>query len=436
MATSASKDQTSASAKITEGSAAAFNQVQNIIAVMSGKGGVGKSFVTGLLASALAKENYRVGIMDADITGPSIPMLFGLHGPVEPGEVGIHPLESHSGVKVISMNLLLASEDQAVIWRGPMISKAIKQLWGDVMWGQLDYLLIDLPPGTSDAALTIMQSMPIKGIVMVTTPQGLASMIVRKAVHMAQTVGVPILGVVENMAYFTCPDTGKKHYVFGDSNAIQVAQSSGAPILAQIPINPDVARACDHGLLEEVDLPEMPELLEAFTSVAPVEKRVAAAISQPGPELVTIQVDQQLHHSHHHPETDQEKYKRIYSPIARMLIESRENMGGLDHKSVRSRYRGWCGDSMQIDLLVEGDVIRDARYTTDGCGATIACGSMVTRMAKDKTLSEAQRITPEEVIQALEGLPKEHEHCAQLAINTLRQAINDAIQQAHHQVES
>lgn len=186
-----------------EGSAAKYNHIKNVVAVMSGKGGVGKSFVTGLLASALAREGYQVGILDADITGPSIPMLFGLHGPVEVGSAGIQPLESRLGVKIISMNFLLSSEDQPVVWRGPLISKAIKQLWGDVMWGDLDYLLVDLPPGTSDATLTIMQSLPVKGIVMVTMPQSLATLIVRKAVNMAKSIGVPITGIVENMAYFS-----------------------------------------------------------------------------------------------------------------------------------------------------------------------------------------------------------------------------------------
>ena len=202
-----------------EGSAAKYNHIKNVVAVMSGKGGVGKSFVTGLLASALAREGYQVGILDADITGPSIPMLFGLHGPVEVGSAGIQPLESRLGVKIISMNFLLSSEDQPVVWRGPLISKAIKQLWGDVMWGDLDYLLVDLPPGTSDATLTIMQSLPVKGIVMVTMPQSLATLIVRKAVNMAKSIGVPITGIVENMAYFFLPETGKRYYIFGPSHA-------------------------------------------------------------------------------------------------------------------------------------------------------------------------------------------------------------------------
>jgi Mrp family chromosome partitioning ATPase len=252
------------------GLAVKYNHIQRVVAVMSGKGGVGKSLVTGLLASALAREGLQVGVLDADITGPSIPMLFGLHGPVEPGPVGMRPLQSRTGVKVISMNLLLEREDQPVIWRGPLIGRAITQLWGDVFWGDLDYMLVDLPPGTSDASLTTLQSLPINGIVIVTTPQRLASMVVRKAVHMAQAVKTPIIGVVENMAYFVCPDTGKQHWIFGQSHAGEVVLTAAAPLLAQLPIDPQIAALCDNGEIEKVTLAEIPELLKAFIKVVPV----------------------------------------------------------------------------------------------------------------------------------------------------------------------
>lgn len=254
-----------------EGSAVQYNRIRRVVAVMSGKGGVGKSLVTGLLAIALARDGYQVGILDADITGPSIPMLFGLHGPLEPGPVGIRPVPSKVGVKVMSMNFLLESEDQPVIWRGPLVGKAITQLWGDVMWGDLDYLLVDLPPGTSDASLTTMQSLPVNGIIMVTTPQSLASMVVRKAVHMAQAVNTPIVGVVENMAYFVCLDTGKQHFIFGPSHTYEVMVTANAPLLAKLPIDPQVAARCDAGEIEMVTLAEISELLKAFTRVMPVE---------------------------------------------------------------------------------------------------------------------------------------------------------------------
>jgi Mrp family chromosome partitioning ATPase len=250
-----------------EGAASSYNHINRVIAVMSGKGGVGKSLVTGLLAKELACNGFQVGILDADITGPSIPLLFGLHGPVESGPVGIRPLESRCGVKVISMNLLLENEDAPVIWRGPLVGKAITQLWGDVFWGDLDYLLVDLPPGTSDASLTTMQSLPVNGIIMVTTPQSLASMVVRKAVHMAQAIKTPILGVVENMAYFICPDTGKQHFIFGPSHAEEVARAASAPLLAKLPIDPQVAALCDAGKVEDVELAEIPALLDALLNI-------------------------------------------------------------------------------------------------------------------------------------------------------------------------
>ncbi len=248
----------------SEGSAAEYNHIKYVLAVMSGKGGVGKSFVTSLLATALARKGFEVGILDADITGPSIPTLFGLHGPVESEETGIHPLKSLSGIKIISMNLLLAKEDLPIIWRGPLISKAIRQLWGDVMWGDLDYLLIDLPPGTADVALTIMQSVPVNGIVMVTLPQGLSSLIVRKAVHMAQHIGVPIIGIIENMSYFLCPDTQKRYDLFGQSHAEEVAKAAGAPLLAVLPIDPNAATLCDQGKVEDIKLAEIETAINSF----------------------------------------------------------------------------------------------------------------------------------------------------------------------------
>jgi len=246
------------------GLAAANNRIGRVIAVMSGKGGVGKSLVTGLLATALKRAGQRVGILDADITGPSIPKLFGVHGPPKVSDTGIEPVQSRTGIQLMSINFLLSEEGEAVIWRGPMISGAIKQFWGDVQWGTLDTLLVDLPPGTSDAALTVMQSLPINGILMVTTPQSLANMIVRKAVKMAQAINMPILGVIENMGGFVAPDTGKRYDIFGPSHAEEVATLAGAPVLARLPIDPQVAALCDAGEIETVTLPEMNACVEAL----------------------------------------------------------------------------------------------------------------------------------------------------------------------------
>jgi ATP-binding protein involved in chromosome partitioning len=234
------------------GSAEHLNDIRHVITVMSGKGGVGKSLVSGLLAVALRREGHRVGILDADITGPSIPKMFFAHTP-RPGAspLAILPVESRTGIKVMSINLLLESDDQAVIWRGPLIGRTIQQFWGEVFWGTLDYLIVDLPPGTSDASLTVMQSLPSSGIVLVTSPQDLAGMVVRKAAQMAQRLGIPLLGLVENMSYFVCPDTGKQYDIFGPSRAEELALRLGTFFLGRLPIDPEIARLCDAGHIED-----------------------------------------------------------------------------------------------------------------------------------------------------------------------------------------
>jgi hydrogenase maturation protease len=227
-----------------------LNEIKNIVAVMSGKGGVGKSLVTALLAVALKRQGKNVGILDADITGASIPRMFGITTRPFGSETGLLPVVSQSGIEVMSMNLLLPQEESAVIWRAPLLSKAITQFWTDVVWGKLDYLLIDLPPGTADAPLTVMQSIPITGVIIVSTPQGLVEMIVKKAVDMAQKMEKPILGIVENMSYFMAPETNIKYEIFGASKGESLAQSAQAPLLGQLPIDPEFARLCDNGDIE------------------------------------------------------------------------------------------------------------------------------------------------------------------------------------------
>jgi len=243
------------------------NQVDKVIAVMSGKGGVGKSLVSGLIALALSREGKRVGILDADVTGPSIPRMFDITDRPSGSETGLIPLVSKTGIEIMSMNLLLPKEDDAVIWRGPLIAKSIKQFWEDVLWGKLDYLIVDLPPGTADVPLTVMQSLPVAGVVIVSTPQDLAAMVVRKAVRMAQQMKVPILGVVENMSYFLVPDTGQKIELFGKSHIGEMAKISGAPILGQIPIDPELAKLCDEGNIEAYDAEVFEELRRALLRV-------------------------------------------------------------------------------------------------------------------------------------------------------------------------
>ncbi len=228
----------------------ANHEIARVIAVMSGKGGVGKSLVTGLLASALKRAGYGVGILDADVTGASIPKLFGIHGPLMAKNNRIQPIQSRTGIKIVSVNLALENESSAFVWRGAMITKAIQDFWNDTDWNTLDFLIIDMPPGTSDAALTVMQDISINGILMVTSPQSLATMIVKKALDMAQKMNAPVLGIIENMAGFTAPDTGKHYEIFGPSHAEEVAEAAGASLLARLPIDPQFAERCDTGEIE------------------------------------------------------------------------------------------------------------------------------------------------------------------------------------------
>jgi hydrogenase maturation protease len=227
-----------------------LNSISNVIAIMSGKGGVGKSLVASLAAIALRRQGNEVGILDADITGPSIPKMFGINGRPAIGDNGILPVPSRSGVEVMSINLLLPSEDDAIIWRGPLIGHAITQFWEEVLWGKLDYLIVDLPPGTADAPLTVMQQLPISGIIIVFTPQDLTAMVVRKAIKMARQMNKTILGVIENMSYLYIPEIDKKMEIFGKSRGEEMAQSAGAPLLGQLPIDPELAKLCDEGNIE------------------------------------------------------------------------------------------------------------------------------------------------------------------------------------------
>jgi Mrp family chromosome partitioning ATPase len=248
-----------------------LNEVKHMVAIMSGKGGVGKSLVTSLIGASLARRGYEVGILDADITGPSIPRIFGIDSRPAGSESGVLPVLSHLGIGIMSVNLILPHEDDAVIWRGPLIARTITQFWEDVLWGKLDYLLVDLPPGTADAPLTVMQSLPLTGVVVVSSPQELAAMVVRKAVQMAQKMSVPILGVVENMSYLQLPDSGKRIEIFGKSKAKEMAKTVGAPLLGQLPIDPDLARLCDEGNIERYESTALTGLADAFLKAMPAK---------------------------------------------------------------------------------------------------------------------------------------------------------------------
>ena len=239
--------------------------IRHVIGVVSGKGGVGKSMVTSQLAVTMARMGYRVGILDADITGPSIPKAFGIHERAVGSDQGILPALTGTGIAVMSLNLLTENETDPVVWRGPVIAGVVKQFWTDVCWGELDYL--DMPPGTGDVPLTVFQSLPVDGIVMVTSPQDLVSMIVTKAVKMAQMMDIPVLGLVENFSYFTCPDCGKKLNIFGTSHADEVAKANNIPLLAQLPIDPELAQACDEGRLEDFQKDYLADTCKMITAL-------------------------------------------------------------------------------------------------------------------------------------------------------------------------
>ena len=238
------------------------SSVKKVIGIVSGKGGVGKSTVTSMLAVAMNRKGYKTAILDADITGPSIPKAFGLKERAKGCKEGIIPVETSTGIEVISVNLLLENETDPVVWRGPVISGTVKQFWTDVIWKDVDYMFVDMPPGTGDVALTVFQSIPLDGIVIVTSPQELVSMIVEKAVKMANMMNIPILGIVENMSYFKCPDCGKNHSIFGESHIEDVAKRFGTQVLAKIPIDPEFARCEDSGTIEMYNSDCMNEAVE------------------------------------------------------------------------------------------------------------------------------------------------------------------------------
>ena len=233
----------------------AFSDIKHVIGVVSGKGGVGKSMVTASLANQLASRGYRVGIMDADITGPSIPKMYGLHQRAVADDQGIYPAITDNDIKVISINLLMPNEESPVIWRGPVIAGMVKQFWSDVIWGELDYLLVDMPPGTGDVPLTVFQSLPVDGVVIVTSPQDLVQMIVKKAYGMAKQMNIPVLGIVENYSYVKCPDCGKEIKVFGESHIDEIAEDLNVPVLGKMPLDPAIAQMVEEEKFSEAENP-------------------------------------------------------------------------------------------------------------------------------------------------------------------------------------
>ncbi len=237
-------------------------RVDKVIAVVSGKGGVGKSLVTSLLACEMQRRGHQAAILDADITGPSIPQAFGIHGGAMGGEDFLYANRSRTGIEMMSINLLLPNETDPVVWRGPVIAGTVTQFWTDVLWEDVEYMFVDMPPGTGDVPLTVFQSLPVDGIVVVTSPQELVSMIVSKAVNMANMMNIPVLGIVENMSYYECPDCGKKHAIFGDSHIEKIALENNIQTVARLPIDPVIAESVDHGRIETIDAPWLSELAD------------------------------------------------------------------------------------------------------------------------------------------------------------------------------
>ena len=246
-----------------------MSNVKKVIGIVSGKGGVGKSLITALLACGMQRKDYKAAILDADITGPSIPKMLGITRKALGNEFGILPCESTSGIKVMSVNLLLENDTDPVVWRGPVIAGTVTQFWSDVVWEDVDYMFVDMPPGTGDVPLTVFQSLPVDGIIIVTSPQDLVSMIVEKAVKMAKMMNIPVLGIVENMSYVECPDCNKKIYVYGESEPEKVAEKFETELLGQIPINPDIAKYADSGKIERVNSDEW--LSKAFDKLKSIE---------------------------------------------------------------------------------------------------------------------------------------------------------------------
>lgn len=244
-----------------------YSHVNKVIAVVSGKGGVGKSMVTASLARMMREQGFSVGIMDADITGPSIPKMYGIHESAKGSDAGMFPCEAKDGTRIMSVNLLLEHEEDPVIWRGPVIAGVVKQFWTDVMWGELDYLFIDMPPGTGDVPLTVFQSLPVDGVVIVTSPQDLVRMIVKKAYNMADMMHIPVLGVVENFSYLECPDCGKKINVFGQSHVDEAAKELGIPVFGKLPVDPAYAEKADEGKFFEIDNPYLADGVEALKNL-------------------------------------------------------------------------------------------------------------------------------------------------------------------------
>ncbi len=404
--------------------------IQSVIGVMSSKGGVGKSCITAMLAVELARMGYKVGILDSDLSGASLALLFGVHGPLKAGTHSLLPLETASGIKIISANLLIENADQAVVWKEALAGKVIDELFRAVEWGNLDYLLVDMPPATTEVAVAIMQSIPFSGAVVVTQPQELSARIVAKAAQLIDNIGIDIIGVVENCSYYRREADNGRQYLFGPSHVAILSNLAGAPILAQIPFTPKIIELCDTGKIEDIELVESLKLCEAVLNRLTSIGDKTPAFQSTEPETLASQNQSLSEEILETPPPFQmdDHTGQTFSDVVLRLIRNKDNLGVLDHPDAQGYFIGSCGDRMQIELEIVGGKILSANFLADGCGATLACGSMITKMACAKTLAEATKITAAELIAVLNGLPDDHLHCADLAVMTLREAIIDAVE--------
>lgn len=403
--------------------------IKRTIGIMSSKGGVGKSFVTGLLARKLSALGFAVGILDADLTSSSIPMLFGLRGPVKTGPYSFIPLQSETGIKIISPDLLVEDGTGPFIWQSSLADKVIEELYKEVEWGNLDYLLIDLPPATSEVTISVLQSIPFTGVLIVTQPQEISTKITSRAIRIANKLNVSIIGIVENMSYYLRPNSNGRQFLFGPSHVESLAVNENIPVLARLPFSPQISELCDAGRIEAVSIPESLDLCEAFyASLVEIEAEKACR------DEISIAQNEDMAHNgpdNQPPQTCEQQTTHAgnpFSDIVIRLIQNKDNMGVLEHPDAQGYFLGSCGDRMQIHLQITRGRILGARFMADGCGATLACGSMITKMACSKTIKDAEKITPQELISALDGLPEDHLHCAELAVMTLREAVIDAIE--------
>ena len=398
------------------------NKIGKTIAIAGGKGGTGKTFITSLLAGLLNSKGCRVGILDADFTASCVPAFFGVSGPVSRGDYSFIPPQSSGGVKIISADFFLSGADQKIVWKESLISNVVKELWHEMEWGELDYLLVDLPPANSEAAVTILQTIPIFGVLLVGTPHKASADINAGTLKLIQRLNLPLLGLVENGS------SPSSSGWFAD-----LAAEAQAPLLARVPFEEKIARACDAGEIEKIPLDGFTSLLTAFLdSVSIAEANMT--VTAPSSEVALVGHDEKAQaKSASMAESDDFSHNegcaaQPFSDTVMYLIQSRQNVGTLDQPDAQGLFTGSCGDRMQIDLRILADRILDARFLADGCGATYACGTMITKMATTKKLTEAQQINAEELLEALGGLPEDHLHCAELAVMTLREAIIDAVE--------